>query len=54
MMIIYLITLKRKKFIYEKLNIAWWETLIKSKKIDNGNSFDFDNSHDYQIIRKKL
>ena len=26
-------------------------TLIKSK-IDNGNSFDFDNSHDYQIIRK--
>ena len=43
---------KKEKFIYEKLNIAWWETLIKSKKIDNGNSFDFDNSHDYQIIRK--
>ncbi len=43
---------KKEKFIYEKLNIAWWEALIKSKKVDNGNSFDFDNSRDYQIIRK--
>tara|TARA_Y100001958_G_scaffold156915_1_gene150666 strand:- start:6859 stop:7884 length:1026 start_codon:yes stop_codon:yes gene_type:complete len=40
-----------EQFNFEKLNILWWESIIRNKKIKNSNTFQFDNVSELENIK---